>query len=121
LRHQLYRLSGNQKMLALGAQHMAMSLQTALLWLAAVNVTAFAAFGLDKKLAQNGSRRISENTLLWLALVGGSIGAVGGQQLFRHKTRKEPFRSLLYGIVVLQTVGISIWLVRPNVFSVLQG
>jgi hypothetical protein len=34
-------------MLALGAQHMAMSLQTALLWLAAVNVTAFAAFGLD--------------------------------------------------------------------------
>ena len=100
---------------------MAMSLQTALLWLAAANVMAFAAFGLDKKLARNGSRRISENTLLWLALVRGSIGAVGGQHLFRHKTRKEPFRSLLYGIVVLQTVGISIWLVKPDLFSALQG
>jgi uncharacterized membrane protein YsdA (DUF1294 family) len=108
-------------MLALGAQSMVMTFQTVLIWLAAANVAAFAAFGFDKKLAQNGSRRISENTLLWLALVGGSIGAVGGQQVFRHKTRKEPFRSLLYGIVVLQIVGICAWLARPDLFSVLQG
>ncbi|HEY6631636.1 MAG TPA: DUF1294 domain-containing protein [Rhizobiaceae bacterium] len=98
-----------------------MGLQAVLLWLAAVNVGAFAAFGADKSFARNGSRRISENTLLWVALAGGSIGAVGAQQLFRHKTRKEPFRSLLYGIVVLQAVGICTWLVRPDLFSVLQG
>ena len=99
---------------------MAMSYQTVLIWLAAANVAAFAAFGFDKKLARNGSRRISENTLLWLALVGGSVGAVGGQQLFRHKTRKEPFRSLLYGIVLLQIAGISVWLIGLDLLSALQ-
>ena len=98
-----------------------MTSQTILIWLAVANGAAFAAFGFDKKLAQSGSRRISENTLLWLALVGGSIGAVGGQQLFRHKTRKEPFRSLLYGIVSLQIVGIGVWLVRPDLFTALQS
>ena len=98
-----------------------MTSQTILIWLAVANVAAFAAFGFDKKLAQSGSRRISENTLLWLALVGGSIGAVGGHQLFRHKTRTEPFRSLLYGIVSLQIVGIGVWLVRPDLFTALQS
>ena len=79
-----------------------MTSQTILIWLAVANVAAFAAFGFDKKLAQSGSRRISENTLLWLALVGGSIGAVGGQQLFRHKTRKQPFSRELHKIALLQ-------------------
>ena len=98
-----------------------MTFPALVLWLAAANIMAFLAFGLDKRLAQNGSRRIAESTLLGLALVGGSIGAVGGQQLFRHKTRKEPFRSTLYGIVLLQIVGCSVWLVRPDLLSALVG
>jgi uncharacterized membrane protein YsdA (DUF1294 family) len=98
-----------------------MTFPALLLWLAAANVMAFLAFGLDKRLAQSGSRRIAESTLLGLAFVGGSIGAVGGQQLFRHKTRKEPFRSTLYGIVLLQIVGFCVWIVRPELLSALVG
>lgn len=78
--------------------------------LLAVNCAAFVAFWWDKRLAEAGARRISERTLLGLALVGGSLGAISAQQIFRHKTRKEPFRSLLYLIVLLQIVAGASWL-----------
>ncbi|WP_395449253.1 DUF1294 domain-containing protein [Aminobacter sp. UC22_36] len=83
----------------------------------AVNVAAFAAFWCDKRLARNGARRIPEKTLLWLAFAGGSLGALSAQHLFRHKTRKEPFRSRLYAIIALQAVAIAalaIWLIAPQ-------
>lgn len=70
----------------------------------AINLLGHAAMVLDKAKAENRSRRIPEATLLNLALLGGSIGTVLAQQTIRHKTRKEPFRSKLVGIVVLQVL-----------------
>lgn len=55
----------------------------------------------DKARAENRSQRIPESTLLYLAFIGGSIGTMIAQQTIRHKTRKEPFRSRLIGIVLL--------------------
>lgn len=75
-----------------------------------VNVTAFALFYCDKRAAQDGHWRVSEGTLLLFALIGGSVGAIVGQQVMRHKTRKEPFRTMLYSIPVLQVAVIG-WLV----------
>jgi len=48
--------------------------------------------------ARNGEWRTPESTLLMLAFIGGSPGAILGQQIFRHKTKKEPFRSRLLAI-----------------------
>lgn len=70
--------------------------------LCAVNFLAFAAFGLDKALAENGGWRVRESTLLWLAFLGGSPGAYAGRSAFRHKTRKQPFNANLRAIVILQ-------------------
>ncbi|WP_082652443.1 DUF1294 domain-containing protein [Aureimonas sp. AU12] len=67
-----------------------------------VNIAAYGAMALDKAKAEAGHRRIPERKLLGLALIGGSIGTVLAQRMVRHKTRKEPFRSRLIGIVVLQ-------------------
>lgn len=95
------------------------SLAHMVLALLGVNVAAFGAFWWDKRCARVGAWRISENTLLMLALFGGSVGAVTAQHLFRHKTRKEPFRTVLYAIVVLQLVGVvalAIWLIAPGSF-----
>jgi uncharacterized membrane protein YsdA (DUF1294 family) len=92
-----------------------------LLWLLAANLFAFVAFGRDKRAAILGARRIPERTLLAIALAGGSLGAVAGQRVFRHKTRKEPFRSCLYAIVALQTVMLAIWWARPNALQALLG
>lgn len=84
--------------------------------LLAVNAAAFGAFWWDKQRARAGGRRIPENTLLMLALVGGSVGALSARHLFRHKTRKEPFRTMLYAIVALQLAGLVllvIWSIAP--------
>ncbi len=69
---------------------------TLLLVLLSINVIAFLAFGRDKRLATTHQSRIPERTLLGLALFGGALGALLGQQLFRHKTQKQPFRTLLW-------------------------
>lgn len=67
----------------------------------AFNLFVFLIYWWDKEAAKNRERRVPESTLLWLAFLGGSLGAVTAQRLLRHKTRKEPFRSLLMAIVVL--------------------
>ena len=63
-----------------------------LVWyLAVINFTTWVAYGLDKGRAKSGKWRIPERTLLLLALVGGSLGALAGMIMFRHKTRKPKF------------------------------
>ncbi len=71
-----------------------MSLLTLVSW-ALINLVAFAAFEHDKGQAIANGRRVPESDLLALALCGGALGALLGQQVFRHKTRKQPFRSNL--------------------------
>lgn len=46
---------------------------------------------LDKYKAIENLWRIPERTLLGVALVGGSLGALMGMYLFRHKTRHPVF------------------------------
>ena len=84
----------------------------AALYLIAINFLAFAAFGLDKMLAEARAWRISEAKLLGLALIGGSPGAYAGRHLFRHKTRKQPFSNELHTIAILQiavAAGVATW------------
>ncbi|WP_247219849.1 DUF1294 domain-containing protein [Shinella oryzae] len=68
------------------------------------NVVTFCVYWWDKEAARDGHRRVSETRLLQLAFFGGSLGAFAAQRLLRHKTRKEPFRTRLMAIFVLQAV-----------------
>ena len=74
--------------------------------LIAINLVAFAAFGLDKAKARRGQFRIAESTLLLFAFLGGTLGAYAGRRVFRHKTRKQPFNSHLFQIAVLQMLAL---------------
>ncbi|MEP2723044.1 DUF1294 domain-containing protein [Roseibium sp.] len=76
-------------------------------YLIAINLVAFAGFGIDKMLAEANSRRISEAALLQLAFIGGTLGAYAGRQMFRHKTRKQPFSSELHGIAGFQGIALA--------------
>ncbi len=60
-----------------------------------VNVIAFFMYWSDKRNAKKGRWRIPEKTLLGIALFGGSLGALLGMYLFRHKTRHLKFIILL--------------------------
>jgi uncharacterized membrane protein YsdA (DUF1294 family) len=64
------------------------------------SVVLFALYGLDKSAAQRGRRRTPESNLHLLALAGGWPGALLGQYVFRHKTRKQPFRRIFWATVV---------------------
>lgn len=68
------------------------------------SILSFIVYAADKKAATSGGWRISESSLLALGIVGGWPGAIVGQQLFRHKTRKVGFRSTFWGTVVLNVL-----------------
>ena len=58
-----------------------------ILYLILINLIAFALMGIDKAKARHHRWRISEKALFLPALLGGSIGAIAGMQVFRHKTK----------------------------------
>lgn len=60
-------------------------------YLAAVNLAAFALYGFDKHKARRGLWRTPEAVLLFAAAVGGSAGALLGMRFFHHKTKKPRF------------------------------
>ncbi len=86
------------------------------IYLAVVNLAAFGLFGIDKKRAVYNAgiekekrrrkpepagtmkRRIPEKTLFVTAAVGGSIGAIAGMWIFRHKTKHWYF---VYGMPLI--------------------
>lgn len=73
-----------------------------ILYLLAINALAGVLFYHDKRQSQSDGWRVPENTLLGIAILGGSIGAKIGQRKFRHKTRKQPFANILNGIITAQ-------------------
>lgn len=83
----------------------------ALSWLGSVNVHAFAYYGVDKRLAREGMRRIPEKVLHALAAAGGSLGAFLGMRFFRHKTIKGEFRFVFWSIILLQ-LALAAWLLK---------
>lgn len=81
-----------------------------LLWLLAWTLIAFALMGIDKALARRGRRRLREATLFFSALMGGSVGALLGMSLFRHKTLHRSFRLGMPAILLLQLcLGLALW------------
>lgn len=61
-------------------------------YLLGVNLIAFALMGIDKKRAIRKDWRIPERTLFLSAILGGSLGAILGMQVFRHKTKHWYFQ-----------------------------
>ena len=74
-------------------------------YLLAINAVAFIVYGIDKYKAKKAKWRISEATLLLLAVVGGSIGAWMGMKVWHHKTMHKKFK---YGIPAILLIQIAL-------------
>ena len=74
------------------------------LYLLLINLVTLVVYGVDKRRAKKGQWRISEKTLFLLPLAGGSVGAIAGMYLFRHKTKHWYFRIGLPVILAAQLV-----------------
>ena len=73
-------------------------------YLIIVNIVSFILYGIDKYKAKRGKWRISEATLLMMAVIGGSIGAWVGMRLCHHKTMHKKFKYGIPIIIILQVV-----------------
>ena len=72
------------------------------IYLVGINILTFLIYGADKWKAKRDKWRIPEDTLIWLAIVGGSVGALLGMYLFRHKTKHRKFQIGIPVILLVQ-------------------
>jgi len=92
-----------------GVLHFGLGLDVVLAWLAAISLVAFLTYGYDKLIAGSGSTRVPEKVLLALAFAGGTVGALAGMWLFRHKTAKASFRAKFWLVVAAQVVALVVY------------
>lgn len=76
-------------------------------WLLLANVLTLLIYGGDKLAARRAWRRVPESTLLAFGVVGGWPGAIVGQQLFRHKTQKQPFKTYFIISVIVSVAAMA--------------
>lgn len=79
------------------------------IYLIFMNLLAFLLMGLDKSKARRNRWRIPEKTLFLSAILGGSIGAILGMQVFRHKTKHASFRIGMPCILIVQ-LGLAVYI-----------
>lgn len=80
-------------------------------YLLIINIIALLSYGVDKAKAKYHRWRISEKTLILLAIIGGSIGAILGMLIFHHKTTKALFKYGIPLIIVIQIL-IIIYIIK---------
>ena len=87
-----------------------------LVLLVVLNLLSFLLYGLDKWKAKRNAWRIRESTLLLAAAMGGSLGALLGMELFRHKTKHWKFKILVPLFLVLH-IALGVYIVRAGLLS----
>ena len=80
-----------------------------LIYFLIVNAAGFLSMLLDKHKARKNLWRISESTLLTIALLGGSIGSLVGMYLVRHKTKHFKF-TLGIPLILIGQILLALWM-----------
>ncbi len=78
-----------------------------------LSAVAIVMYRADKSAAQQGKRRTPESTLHTIALVGGWPGALLARQVLRHKTIKQPFRTIFWVTVLANCLALA-WFVSEG-------
>jgi hypothetical protein len=79
---------------------------------ALLSVLAIVLYGLDKRAALKGQRRVPERTLHLIGLAGGWPGALLARHLFRHKTAKPAFVTIFWLTVLVNVTAVAAWALR---------
>lgn len=80
------------------------------IYLTLINAAAFILMLADKHKAKKKQFRIPEATLMGVAALGGSIGALAGMYLVRHKTKRIKFTLGIPLILAVQLLlGVLLW------------
>lgn len=84
-----------------------------IIYLLLVNVLAFIVYGVDKYKAVHGKWRISEASLLLMAVIGGGVGAWLGMKVWHHKTHHLKFK---YGVPAIVVVHLVLFIGMLHIF-----
>lgn len=76
-----------------------------------INLISFIVSITDKFRAVKHKWRISENTLIFLALIGGGVGLLTGLLLSNHKTRKKKFMVGVPAIIIAR-IAFAAWILK---------
>ena len=87
-------------------------------YLISLNSITFLIYGYDKYQAKRIGMRIPEIVLHLLTLIGGALGALLGQLIFRHKNKKMKFIVVFWAIVIVQV--IVIFLLRGYIVELMK-
>lgn len=82
-----------------------------------INLATFYLYWRDKDAAVNETQRTPEEQLHALAVIGGWPGAWFAQQILRHKTVKQPFRSIYWCTVAVNIAALLAWIFWPALGS----
>lgn len=84
------------------------------LWLYVIaSAGTFVLYALDKSAARNNRWRTRESTLHLFSLIGGWPGALAGQNLLRHKSKKLSFKFIFWATVLFNCGALG-WLFSPS-------
>ena len=86
-----------------------------LIYLAVVNILTIIVFGVDKMNAKSNRQRVRIVTLLGLAFIGGSVGALIGMYGFHHKT-KEAYFTVGVPLILLMQVVVLFYVMNMGIF-----
>ena len=75
-----------------------------------VNIAAFCLYGIDKSAAIKQKQRIPNRVLLLSAVIGGSLGALAGMYMFRHKTKKWYYTVTVPVLLIIQITAAALLL-----------
>ncbi len=76
------------------------------IYLTVINIITFIVYAVDKSAAKNGRWRVREFTLIALAFIGGSVGALIAMYTLHHKTKKPKFFITVPLFLILQAVAL---------------
>lgn len=83
-----------------------------IIYLTSINVATFITYGIDKLKAKRSKWRIREASLLLLAVLGGSIGALLGMKVWHNKTMHKKFKYGVPAILIVQMAIIGYLLMK---------
>lgn len=73
-----------------------------------INIIGLSIIAIDKQKAKKGCWRIKESTLLFVSILGGSLGVLLSMKVFHHKTKKPKFYIGIPLIILVQSIMIYI-------------
>jgi len=86
-----------------------------IIYVVVINIVTYCVYAADKSYAKKDKWRVPEKTLILLAVIGGSVGALLAMKVLRHKTKHVKFYLGVPVILALQVIAVLAAIILPRI------